>query len=185
MTDRPRIVGSPGEIAPDPELVALLEDAAAQGYDSGREAGLREGRAAAASHVPAAIAAALDEGVRALAAQQETNAAGVVALALEIARRVLEREPSDETTQLADRVARALAALDDTPLTIWVHPSDLEATAAGVADRDGVSVSPDPSVRPGEARITGPWSRADLTRGAALTAIAEALLDAHPAPRNP
>ena len=45
----------------------------------------------------------------------------------------------------------------------------------------GMSVSPDPSLRPGEARITGPWSRAELTREAALAAVAEALREIDPA----
>lgn len=180
VADRPRIVGSPVDAPPDPELVALLQDAATQGYERGREAGLREGRATVASQVPAAVGAAFDEGVRALAGWQQAHASDVVGLAVEIARRVLGREPSEETTLLAGRVEQALAALDDSPLTISVHPSDLEATAAGVADREGVSASPDPSLRPGEARITGPWSRADLTREAGLAAIAGALLDIDP-----
>ena len=179
--DRPRLVGSGAEPTPDPELTALLQDAAAQGYERGREAGLREGRAAAASQVPAAVAAAFDEGIRALHRWQQAHASDVVGLALEIARRVLEREPTEESTLLADRIGTALAALDDGPLVVSVHPSDLEAATAGIAGRAGVSVSPDPSLRPGEARITGPWSKAELTRDAALAAVAEALREIDPA----
>jgi flagellar biosynthesis/type III secretory pathway protein FliH len=181
VADRPRIIGSPVDAPPDPELAALLRDAAAQGYERGREAGLREGRAAAASQVPAAVAAAFDEGIEALFTWHQAHASDVVGLALEIARRVLEREPSEESVRLATRVEEALAALDDSPLVISVHPSDLEATAAGIAGRDGISVSPDPSLRPGEARVTGPWSRAELTREAALAAVADALHEIDPA----
>ena len=178
--DRPRLVGSQAEAPPDPELAALLHDATAQGYERGRLTGFREGRDAAASKVPAAIGAAFEDGVQALARWQQASASDVVDLALEIARRVLEREPSEEAGLLADRIRTALAALDDSPLVISVHPGDLEATAAAVAERDGVSVSPDAGLRPGEARITGPWSHADLTREAALAAVAEALYEISP-----
>jgi flagellar biosynthesis/type III secretory pathway protein FliH len=180
VADRPRIVGSPSEAPRDPELVALLRDAAAQGYERGREAGLREGRAAGASQVPAAVAAAFEEGVRALSRWQQASASDVVGLALAIAGRVLEREPSEESGLLAGRIEKALAALDDSPLVISVHPADLELTAAAVASREGVSALPDASLRPGEARITGPWSRAELTREAALAAVAEALREIEP-----
>jgi flagellar biosynthesis/type III secretory pathway protein FliH len=175
VTDRPRLVGSQVEAPPDPKLAALLHDAAAQGYERGRQAGFREGREAAASKVPGAIGAAFEDGLRALARWQQANASDVVDLALAIARRVLEREPSEEAGLLADRIRTALAALDDSPLVISVHPGDLEATAAAMAGSDGVSVSPDAGLRPGEARITGPWSHADLTREAALAAVAGAL----------
>jgi flagellar biosynthesis/type III secretory pathway protein FliH len=174
------MIGSPVEVPPDPELAALLRDAAAQGYERGREAGFRAGREAAASQVPAAVAAAFEEGIRSLSHWHQAKASDVVELALEIARRVLEREPSEKSGLLAERIGEALAALDDSPLVISVHPSDLEATTAGVAGRDGVSVSPDASLRPGEARITGPWSGAELTREAALAAVAEALREIDP-----
>lgn len=176
----PRVIGSPVEAPPDPQLAGLLRDAAAQGYERGHQAGFREGRDAAASQVPAAVGAAFEEGLRALARWRQADASDVVGLALEIARRVLEHEPSEEAGLLADRIRTALAALDDSPLVVAVHPDDLEATAAAVGGRDGVSVSPDAGLRPGEARITGPWSHAELTREAALAAVAEALREIPP-----
>jgi flagellar biosynthesis/type III secretory pathway protein FliH len=175
VTDRPRLVGSQAEAALDPHVAALLHDAAAQSYERGRQAGFREGRDAAVSNVPGAIGAALEEGMHTLARWQQASASDVVDLAVEIARKVLEREPSEEASLLACRIRTALAALDDSPLVISVHPGDLEATAAAVAGRDGVSVSPDTGLRSGEARITGLWSHADLTREAALAAVAAAL----------
>lgn len=177
VTDRPRLVGSRVGVPLDPELAALLHDAAAQGYERGRQAGFREGRDAAASNVPGAIGAAFEDGVHTLARWQQANASDVVDLALAIARKVLDREPSEEAGLLADRIRMALAALDDSPLVISVHPGELEATAAALDGSDGVSVSPDAGLRPGEARITGPWSHADLTREAALAAVAGALTE--------
>lgn len=69
----PRVIGSPVEAPPDPQLAGLLRDAAAQGYERGRQAGFSEGRDAAASQVPVAVGAAFEEGLRALARWQQAE----------------------------------------------------------------------------------------------------------------
>ncbi len=177
---RPAVVGharrlevpSPGAVPV--ELRALLEAERAEAFERGRAAGLEEGRAAAAGEVVRlleGIRAALQEGIEALDRWRGSEADRVVDLALRIVRHVLGREPV-ETAWLIERVREALAAIDDAPLELSVHPEHVGPLREALSD---VTVRGDTSLAPGEARLRGPWSSAELTFDAACEAISEAL----------
>ncbi len=177
---RPAVVGHarrlevPGPGAMPEEVRALLEAERGEAFEQGRAAGLEEGRAAAAAEVGRLleqIRAALQEGLEALDRWRASEADRVVDLALRIARHVLGREPV-ETARLIERIREALAAIDDAPLELSVHPGQVEPLREALS---GVTVRGDPSLAPGEARLAGPWSSADLTFEAACEVIREAL----------
>ncbi len=177
---RPAVVGHarrlevPGPGAMPEEVRVLLEAERGEAFEQGRRAGLEEGRAAAAAEVGRLleqIRAALQEGLEALDRWRASEADRVVELALRIVRHVLGREPV-ETARLIERVREALAAIDDAPLELSVHPGQVEPLGEALSE---VTVRGDPSLAPGEARLVGPWSSADLTFEAACEVIREAL----------
>jgi flagellar biosynthesis/type III secretory pathway protein FliH len=158
------------------ETRALLEVELRDAFERGREVGVEEGRAAAAEEVARLlreVRSALEEGLEALRGWRAEEAARVADLALRIARHVLGREPV-EASGVIERVREALAAIDDGPLTLSVHPEHVEPVRAAL-DPASVVVQADASLAPGEARLRGPWSSADLTFDAACEVIREAL----------
>lgn len=167
--------------APDPTLDTFtrqrVEEAAEAAYEQGRREGAADARAeaaAAAQRITAALAQARDSALAELAALRAEQAHAHVGLATAIAETVLGREPHDGGQALLARVRDALANLDDAPLTVRVHPDDVAAVAGGVLD-ERVSVQADPSLAPGEGRISGSWAQADLTLQAAWRAVREVL----------
>lgn len=172
---QPQVLGAPdGHL--DEATQALLQEAAQEAY----ERGCRDGAAVATEAAQAAtvhvteILQRLDGELRRTAAQVD------VALAGQIAAAVLDREPADDTAALLRKVEAALAALDDDPLTVHVNAGDVaplaEALAAmGSAHGAEIGVVADPSLAPGDARIAGRWSRADLTRRGAWDAVSTLL----------
>lgn len=162
----------------DPSTQALLERVAEAARQEGHADGVRAGIAhAAREHAgrQLAVDAALDRAVAELRALRGSQGAQVAELALAVAETVLGCEPSDGAKALLGRVRVALAELDDTPLVLSACPAEVDALAAGLAARPDVRVEADPALQPGDARIVGQWSRADLLRSTALAAIAEAL----------
>jgi flagellar biosynthesis/type III secretory pathway protein FliH len=108
-------------------------------------------------------------------AVRTADADGIAALALEMARAVVGREPHDDGVALAVRLRDVLASVDDRPLHVAVQPGDAEMVRQALADVDGLVVVPDGSMGPGEARVHGRWAEADVTRSAAWTALQRAL----------
>jgi flagellar assembly protein FliH len=168
---------------PDPALDAatraVLEQAVAEAHARGVRDGIAQATAAAGDAASRVVAAVQ----RAEASLRAVAAAADVELALAIAAAVLDREPADEGQVLLERVAEVLARLDDERVAVHLHPDDARdlaehveraAAAAGLV----VDLVPDPSIAPGEARLGGRWSRADLTRAGALAAVAELLAEA-------
>jgi flagellar biosynthesis/type III secretory pathway protein FliH len=152
---------------------AAVSDAYARGLAEGRS----EGRAEAArDHERAigAITAAARDAAAALQAVRGEQAEALVDLAAAIAEAVIGRQPHDGGRALLARVRDALAGMDDGPLTVHASPQDIEVIAAGLRGVD-VEVLPDPALQPGEARVAGPWARAELTHAAAWDAIREVL----------
>ena len=83
--------------------------------------------------------------------------------------------------QEVDAVAHSLVPLQELPPThlpcaspaaSWA-PAD--AVSGAVRLPNGVTMERDPSLRPGEARISGRWASAELTREAALSVAREVL----------
>lgn len=173
--------------APDPALDPFTRAQAEAAASAAYERGLADGAAAAAAageRVAAAVAAAAERVVAELRAGRAAQAAADVDLAAALAEALLGREPDDGGKALLRRVREALAAVDDAPLRVWVHPSDEPFVAATVGGAE-VSVHADPGLAPGEARVSGPWAEVDLTRAAAwqtLRAVLEAEGGAAPPP---
>lgn len=164
----------------DPALAERLDGAHEQGYAAGYRDGRAEGEQAARAQLDRLTAAAGEAltGARAdLAATRAEQAADVVALATDIARVVVAREPSQAGTDALAAVERALADLDDTELTVSVAPGDAELVGAALAGRPGVMVAADARLEPGEARVRGAHAAADLTRAAVWAAVEAALTD--------
>jgi flagellar biosynthesis/type III secretory pathway protein FliH len=110
-----------------------------------------------------------------MAAARQDRAAEVIQVALAITEQVLGREPHDGGLVLLQRLREALERLDDAPLRVWVSPADLDVVRAGVGGAQGVAVEADPALQPGEARVQGPWSRAELGYADAFAIVREAL----------
>lgn len=171
-------VAVPDPIAIDPVVRERVEQATADAYERGHAEGLAVGRAQAHGEVEFiadAIRGAAEDAAGRLAAARAERAGEIVELALEIARTVLGREPDDGGQVLLERVRAALEQLDDEPLRVMVSPSMAEVLAGGLDAMRGVEVVADDSLQPGEARVQGPWARADLTFAGAMELVREAL----------
>jgi len=163
----------------DPQVVAALQQAAAEAYARGRADGADEVRRSAAADAARAadgLRAALADGLQALRAHQAAAADDTLELACEIAANLLGREPSDGGAALAARLLDVLDAVDDEAVTVTVGPAEAETVAIALAGTAGVEVRTDPRLAPGEARVAGRWASADLTRTALLAAVRDALL---------
>jgi flagellar assembly protein FliH len=160
------------------DLDACLAGVEAGAYERGRQDGMRVGYELALadqSQITSLVEGALGIAIARLQSVCEQDAARISALALEIAKAVVGREPHDDGVALAARVRDALATVDDRPLHLGVHPDDVAGLDRALADVDGLTVVADPTVAPGEGRLHGRWAEADLTRGAAWLAIQRAL----------
>lgn len=157
---------------------AAVEQATAEAHARG----VREGRAAAAGEATAAadravagVRAALDQVLATLAEVRREALVADVTVAAEIARVVLGDVSGPSADELLRRVLDARSRLDDDTLVVEVAPADAEVLAGGLPT--AVTVRPDPSLRPGEARLAGRWGRADLTREGTVAAVVAAFED--------
>lgn len=177
MDARPHRLASVSPDRHDPVVRDLVEQAAAEAHARGHAEGLREGRAATAEHthqVAHAVSAAIEAAGRSVTADRDACAGEAVQLALTIAQAVLRREPHDGGAAVVDTVRGVLAQLVDPAPAVLVHPDDHDLVVGALADLP-VTVQPDPSLQPGDARVRGGWAEVDLTRAAAWSAIMEAL----------
>lgn len=164
----------------DPQLRAYLEAERQKAYASGYETGRSEGTAETLNRSDAlarAITLACAETVEHLESARRANIGGMVDLARAMAEVVLGRTPHDGGAAVLARTREVLERLDERELAISVHPDDLQLVASGLSDHLGATVNPDPSLQPGEARVRGGWSHADLTRAAAWDAVQAAIDD--------
>lgn len=159
------------------EVRSLMEAAAAEAYERGVQEGIQRGLAEATRRaealvrpVQAALAAGVDE-LRRLRASEHRE---VLELAMTIARAVTADVPPGGQ-QLVDDVAAALDALDDAPLAITAHPQDCGVLEQGLTGRPGLTVGADARLAPGEVRIRGPWSVAEVGRAVTWSVVAEVL----------
>ncbi len=169
----PRALGG-SDLAADPAVRALLDQTAAAAYERGKREGFDAGQrevAAALQQVAGGLHTAIEQ---VLAARRE-DADHIIELALRIAEVVTGQTPDEGSRALIDRVHQALATLDDTPLVARCHPDEAQVLQAGLVDVADITVEPDPTMRPGEARIRGAWADADLTWPTIWQTIEEAL----------
>ena len=167
--------------APDPVLDQatreLLARAEAEAYARGRSDGARDAADAAehaAHQAVAAVTDAVDQVRRTLADDASTRADATTALGRRLAETLLGRELQSGGDALVERVAAAVATLDHGPFTVHVARVDADLVARATDGLPGdVTVEVDDRLAAGEARISGPWSGADLTRDAMLDVLLE------------
>ncbi|HSN90944.1 MAG TPA: type III secretion system stator protein SctL [Anaeromyxobacteraceae bacterium] len=146
------------------EAATLRARAEAEGEEAraeAREAGRREGLAAAG----AALAGAALERERILAAAERE----VVALAIEVARKILGRELATDPAAALHLAAAALRnARGRRQATLRVHPSDAPAIREGEARLSplvpvapGLAVEEDPGLSPGDVVVETEAGRID------------------------
>lgn len=174
----PRRLGAAPREELDPVVRATVEQARAEAYARGHQDGYAEGRAeterASAERIAAlgaAIEAALHRAAMEVRATGGATVAATIDLALAIAEHVVGREPHDGGAAISEQVRQALEELEDPAPTVCVHPGDTAVVTTALASHRAVAVEPDPTLRPGEARIRGDWARAELTYDAAFTAM--------------
>jgi len=161
-----------------PARTVVVGESNEAAYERGRRDGIAAGRAQALGRIAEAgsgIERAVAEARRAMAATREEQSAAVVAAALELAAEIVGRTPAIDSDLLVERIADALVALDERGVTLHLSREDHAALGDAMADRFGLEVAADATLQPGEARLTGAWARAELTREAAVGAIREAL----------
>lgn len=156
------------------DLLARAEaDAFARGRAEGEHAATQAATAAAerTAQALAGAVATVDDHLRADATGRADE---VVTLARRLAEAVLGHELTEGGTALLDRVRAAVDALDHGPFTVHVAAGDHDLLAAHrhALPSDAV-IEVDARLAPGEARISGPWSGADLTLDAVLASIVE------------
>lgn len=177
LSAEPRRLRRP-EPALDPTMVAVVEEAYERGVREGAVAGraaAEEGARESARVALAALQGALAQAVSEMRAARDHEARATIALATEIARVVVGREPGDEGVALLARVQAALCELDDPQLVVYAAPADVDVLADGLRELPNVAVQPDAALAPGDARIAGGWALADLTRETAWSVVEAAL----------
>lgn len=183
VTDTPHRLDAPALVL-DERMRTLLAQREASAEARGREAGRQEAEAAAAEaarQATDAVGRALQEARQAWERLDLRRRDEVVDVARALAAAVLAREPGPAGTVVLERVAEVAAGLDHGPFTIMVGPTDHDMVIRHLdALPPGCRVVADPDLQPGEARITGPWSRADLTRDALLALAAGMLAEVGP-----
>lgn len=179
LLTRPTILTEPRPLgAPEPSLDAFtqarVEEAAAAAYERGMTDGAAGARAeitAASARITAALQSACTSVTAELQGLRAAQATADVELALAIAETILGQEPSQGAGVLLERVRAALSRLDDPGLTVHIHPADAGTVAEALRTEAAVTVTHDSALAPGEARITGQWARAELTRDAAWETV--------------
>ena len=159
----------------------LLEAAQAE-RERIRADAAEQGRAEGLARAGATLVAAAAARDRRLAGAERE----VVALALDVARKVLGRELAQDRSAVADLAAQALAvARDRREVTLRVNPEDADAirAAAGrlgalLARAPGLDVREDPTVERGGAVVETEAGRVDARVEAQLAALARAIEEA-------
>ncbi len=168
-------LGSPTPVL-DPPTARLVEQAAADARRQGRREGERTGRAAAEQ-----AAKGLLDAVRSIQAELADQRAEAVRATAELAQllatAVLDATPPPDALALLDRVRDTIAALDDDHLEVRLSRDDHAMLTADESVFAGqrLTLVPDRTLTPGEARIVGTFGGAELTRAALLAAAMDVL----------
>jgi flagellar biosynthesis/type III secretory pathway protein FliH len=171
------------QAAADAERLAAEVDAA---YAAGVEAGRAEGEAAAHDAL-AGAAATLDVAATEVRTHEARwlgdLEAHVAALAVAVARHLVEREVVRDDTLVAELVARAVAEFPaDQPLAVRAHPDDVPALKAAWAARPRAGELrwvPDAHVGRGGALVEGRERIVDGRVDAALERVYRAVSGRH------
>jgi flagellar assembly protein FliH len=170
---------------------AGLAEGRAQGHEAGHRAGLAEGREqgqaqayqetrAAVSEQLARLEQWLAELVQPIRRHEEEVTEALVNLTTALARAVVYRELSMDSSQIRQVVRRALEALPSTAdnVRIHVHPDDLEPVRE-VAERldAAASVLEDETLTPGGCRVETRHSLVDFTVEKRFQRAVQSMLD--------
>jgi flagellar biosynthesis/type III secretory pathway protein FliH len=158
----------------DDDVRASIDAEIARAFEAGRREGFTAGRAdtvGAVQRLERALAAALMDASR----LRDAAVDDTLTAALQVAEYVVGAAVVDAAGPLAERINTAATLVDDHQATVYVSPSDWDVVAPILTLPAGMRVERDPSIRPGEARITGPWASVELTRDAALERAREVL----------
>ena len=131
LPQRPRL--SIDQDSVDPRLAAVADEAYARGYDDGRRAAEASGNLRLTSAVRAVESAGA--GVEQEAARWVGNAEeNIAALAVTVARHILDRELTTDREQILNTVRQALAefAVAES-LRVRLHPADLQVVTVLMA----------------------------------------------------
>ncbi|MFV1989707.1 MAG: FliH/SctL family protein [Acidimicrobiales bacterium] len=156
------------------QIDQMREAAYNEGLVEGRNQGSQE-MGQRIESISAAITLSCGDLQERLERSRQSYAGGVVQLAEVIPEAVIGRTPHDEGAAILARVRAALDQLDDPQLRITVHPDDLGVVRDGLGSHPGVELASDSGLSLGEARISGGWSHAELTREAAWDAVRRSL----------
>lgn len=174
--------------APAASVHDVRRDAEETGYADGYAAGMADAEQLAAQHaaeVAATTTATLQALQTAVAQLRDREATGLVqvadqaaALALDIARSVLQRELATAADPGREAIARAIALVpEDGPVVVRLHPTDrsrLGQVDDLLPDRD-ISIQSDAAVEPGGCIVQVQATRIDAQLSAALDRVAEVL----------
>jgi flagellar assembly protein FliH len=166
----------------------VRREAEEAGYADGYAAGLADAERATgqqAADFAAAASSALGALQAAAAELRDRQAVGLVqvadqaaALALDIARSVLQREVAASEDPGREAIARAIGlAPDEGPMVVRLHPDDrarLGQIDDLIAARD-VTIQTDPSVEPGGCVLQVQATRVDAQLSTALDRVGEVL----------
>lgn len=177
----PRIDGMATTLGSTP-LDSLTRSAIAEarkaGYAEGHAAGKREAVLEARSALERAtqlLDAAVASANRQISESVSNHSPAVVALAIDIAKRVVGDLPDDAGVRLHERIALALEQIDDEQLVIRVSPTDAARVDELLANRNDISVVRDTTIDDGDALISGRWAQADLRLATAWDLVKEQL----------
>ncbi|MCP3934278.1 MAG: hypothetical protein GY708_02775 [Actinomycetia bacterium] len=179
----PRTVTQPGldEIVRlDPAVAAELDQRLEQAHALGYDRGFAEGHTRATERLDqlSQSIATASQAISELDDRSRREAtATLLDLAISIASRVMDRTPHDGGEALVHRIKTELESLQAGPVTIEVHPDDVTTVASALPD-EGIVVTADPTIQPGEAHIRGEWAMAEVTREAGWAAIRRIIDDA-------
>ena len=165
-----------GAVAPEEH-----EAAVAAAYEAGLAAGRAAGRGEAATEARAAAGSVADAVVAAFAGHRAAVLADVggtteelLAAAVEVARWVIGRDLTADSTSLLERLGDATVRMvAPGELVVTVSPRDVPLVTEWAAGR--ARVVGDPRLRPGEARVASETSEAVVTIAAAIRRAQEAL----------
>lgn len=151
-------------------------DGLARGHEEGFAAGLAEAR-----HTTEQLKSLLDHLSRPLAELDAEVERTLVALTIEMARRLAHLEMDLDPSRVAHVVREAVSALGNAPrdVRVYLHPQDAEATRRVLASSDeaaGWKLIPDAELNRGDCRILCDGASVDARLDTRQATLAQQLL---------
>lgn len=156
---------------------ALIASERAAAYAEGVQAGLAEAAAAQRAQLEATVSdlrAVVEEQIVRLTVSRADHDRALLEEAAQIARYVVDLVDATAVDALVDRIRAALDELDDVDLVAHVAAAQVDAVS-GALGGTGVRVVAADDVHPGDGRLIGRWSIADVGQQRRWDAVREAL----------